>query len=123
MIVYKDSVVKRVQTVGSTIKSVSIVSRVALKEDCRSVDQRIADWYSPKDSEYYLKYVTKLAVNSFAIDATQYGDLLALSNADFQQGTPLSSTCGQSIVFGIHQQYTPSFFSNAEEAIKEEKQQ
>jgi hypothetical protein len=44
------------------------------------------------------------------IDATQYGDILVLSKADYEQGTPHSSTCGQSIVFGIHQQYPLSNF-------------
>jgi len=50
------------------------------------------------------------------IDATQYGDILVLSKADYQQGTPSSPKCGQSIVFGIHQHYPLSYlFSHQDE--------
>ena len=43
----------------------------------------------------------------FVIEASQYGDVLVLSNATYQQGIPQKDTCGQSIVFGIHQIYNP----------------
>lgn len=47
-----------------------------------------------------------LKVNYFAIEATQYGDLLVLTKAPFNQGTPNNDACGQSIVFCLHQEYS-----------------
>lgn len=84
------------------INGVSIITHTPLKEDCRSADLRIQDWYTYGDNEYYNKTLTDLRVTKFVIEATQYGDVLVLSNAEYQQGTNRSSKCGQSIVFGAH---------------------
>ena len=50
----------------------------------------------------------------FVIEASQYGDVLVLSNATYQQGIPQKDTCGQSIVFGIHQIYNPQELTSEE---------
>lgn len=47
----------------------------------------------------------KAKINGFVIEGSQYGDLLAVSNSTYKQGTPTSSSCGQSTVFGFQQIY------------------
>lgn len=51
--IFYNSVVKNVDRVGSAIRSVTITSHTPFKEDCRSADQRIEDWYTYGESEYY----------------------------------------------------------------------
>ena len=74
--------------------------------DCRTIGQTIRDWYSPENSTYFEKTLSTLTVSSFVIEGSQYGDVLALAKAAFMQGTKYSDTCGQSIVFGILEEYT-----------------
>ena len=45
-----NSFVTAVEKRGSQITKVTVVTREPLKEDCRSADERIADWYSAKGS-------------------------------------------------------------------------
>ena len=68
----------------------------------------IADWYTREPSQYYRKNVYNAKINGFVIEGSQYGDLLALSNATFLQGTPKSPYCAQSFVFGFQQIYPQS---------------
>lgn len=100
--------IKDVSALGSTITSIQIITRKQTKEDCRPADARIKDWYSTSESEFYSKSILDLKVNKFIIEASQYGDILVLANAGFLQGNQHSSTCGQSIVFGLHQEYSNS---------------
>lgn len=97
--------IKNVDKVANQIRSVNIITRNVLKEDCRSANLRIQDWYTYGDNEYYEKVENTLKINKFVIEATQYGDILVLSNTDYLQGTNRSTICGQSIVFGVHQEY------------------
>lgn len=54
-------------------------------------------------------------MNNFIIEATQYGDVLVLSNASYMQGTANKSTCGQSIVFGVQETLGTNSTSRIEE--------
>ena len=83
------------------------------------------DWYHPDQSDYYRKSVRVLTVNSggFVIEASQYGDALALADAAFSQGIPSNDTCGQSIVFGVHEVYgnQRSLKEGQKRSLKEDK--
>jgi hypothetical protein len=51
--IFYNSVVKNVDKVGNSIKSLTIMTHKPLKEDCRTADRRIEDWYTYGDNEYY----------------------------------------------------------------------
>ena len=76
----------------------------------------LTDWYSPAPSKRFDKRVIKFAANFEArrstvfIDATEWGEVLALSGAPYLLGAEpedgsleSNDRCGQSIVFGFVQ--------------------
>lgn len=65
--IFYNSIIKNVDKVGSVITGVSIITHEPLKEDCRSADLRIQDWYTYGDNEYYNKTLTDLKVGKFVI--------------------------------------------------------
>jgi hypothetical protein len=60
-------VIKNVDKVANQIRSVNIITRNVLKEDCRSANLRIQDWYTYGDNEYYEKVENLVKINKFEI--------------------------------------------------------
>ncbi len=90
------------------------------REACRYFSEIVEDWYTRQPSQYYRKVVSKITVNNFVIEATQYGDVLVLSNATYLQGTINKSTCGQSTVFGVQEIYPNQTSTEINKNIREE---
>ncbi|KAL9643031.1 hypothetical protein ABK040_010722 [Willaertia magna] len=75
----------------------------------------IRDWYDEKESNRYEKNLLSFSNSSVYIEASEWGELMALSNASFLQGLSErydgdvsgigTDTCGQSIVYGFAQKY------------------
>ena len=107
--VFYQTVPTAVHVENSTISTVDFVRR-ELKPFASegTFSEEVEDWYSPKDSATYRK--TLMSINSqVVVDATEFGDILVLSRADFVQGNELSEsttdsrdTCGQAIVFPFY---------------------
>ncbi len=109
-----NSVVKRVRKAGEKISTVTVIRR-SPKPGVRhggfdlnlSADMR--DWYSARESKRYRKEVIELGSDAgpIVIDATELGDVLALSGAPYLQGVEgadgdvhsANDTCGQAMVF------------------------
>jgi len=115
LVVLKNTVVKRVVMGGGNITRLVAVQRtpragVAWGGYDRLPSQDLADWYDERASARYDKQVIELASGydrpAVFIDATDWGELLALAGASYVQGvessegaTAADETCGQSIVF------------------------
>ena len=112
---FKNTVVKRVVVGGGNITRLVAVQRtpqagVAWGGYDRLPSQDLADWYDERASARYDKQGIELASGygrpAVFIDATDWGELLALAGASYVQGvessegaTAADETCGQSIVF------------------------
>lgn len=67
----------------------------------------IRDWYAPSESAKFTKRVVNFDLDGAVfVDATEWGEVLALSTADYVQGVDTSDgaldtddTCGQAVVF------------------------
>ncbi|MCA2958697.1 MAG: FAD-dependent oxidoreductase, partial [Silvanigrellales bacterium] len=69
----------------------------------------LENWYSEAEDDSYSKeIVTFLAVgkNPVVIDATEWGEVLALSNARYDIGIEGNENCGQAIIFPLAMQLT-----------------
>jgi len=120
--VFRDAVVKRVLANDSAITSITVVQRtprdgVAWNGYDRLPSEDLADWYDPRPSARFDKRVFRIDdshkdVNSMVfIDATEWGEVLALAEAPYLQGveqvdgeTQSNDRCGQSTVFGFVQE-------------------
>jgi hypothetical protein len=112
--IYRDTVVKSCtfdQPQGR-IQSVTAIRRVPQSDlPHRGYDQlpsaNLVDWYSPRDSARFAKTVFTFNAAVF-IDASEWGELLALSRASYRIGLdgddPTAERCGQSITYGFVQQ-------------------
>lgn len=109
-----NTVVKNVTVKNRTLVKVTGVQRFARPGTSplkRRYSEVIEDWYSTKDSELFTKRIVQLVptpdANPVVIDATEFGDVLVLSNASFHQGVEspyetsryTSDTCGQAFTF------------------------
>ncbi|TWT35641.1 tricarballylate dehydrogenase [Posidoniimonas corsicana] len=124
--VFRDTVVKSVTTdkANRRITGVTAIQRlprpgVAANGYDRLLSEELADWYSVAPSERFDKHVYVFSAGAdrqtVFIDATEWGEVLALSGASYLIGAedpekPLagSSACGQAITFGFVMRYHSS---------------
>ena len=117
LIVFRETVVKQVEVNDSRSRVRSIVAiqrfpREGLAANGYDVlpSQDLADWYSATRSDRFAKQVHRFTSkdngSTVFIDATEWGEVLALSGADFLQGVEDvdgqlkgDSTCGQATVY------------------------
>jgi hypothetical protein len=114
--IYRNTVVKRVErdTVDGKVVALIAIQRtprpgVADGGYDRLPSQDLVDWYSETPSERYEKHVLRFEGQVF-IEATEWGEVLALSQVDYLQGVDSEDgslngddTCGQATVFGFVQ--------------------
>jgi hypothetical protein len=97
--VYRDTVVKSVETTGDgkRIASITAIQRkpkpgVLHNGYDRLPSQDLADWYSPQDSDRFSKQMLRFGADVGAkrppvfIEATEWGEILALADAPYLQG-------------------------------------
>ncbi len=118
LVVFLETVVKRVELDDSGTKVTALVG-IQRKSTSgsgyvRLPSQDLAEWYSAADSERFTKQVLRFGSTNnkplVVIEATEWGEVLALSGTDYLQGTEDvegrpggDDTCGQSIVFDFIQ--------------------
>ncbi|MBX3432091.1 MAG: FAD-dependent oxidoreductase [Pirellulales bacterium] len=121
--VYLNTVVKRVETDGDAIVSLTAIRRtpragVTAEGYDLLLSQDLAEWYSPADSARFTKEVLRFAAraNSPAatvfLEATEWGDLFVLADAPYRQGCEpaedapdFDDTCGQATVFDFVEEF------------------
>jgi hypothetical protein len=128
LVVFRNTVIKSVEVDSAShrIRSITAIRRspkadVAAKgyDHLPSVD--LTDWYSPKPSERFEKEVLTFPIlradgrSAVLMDATDWGEVLALSDAAYNQGVEKKDggregfdTCGQATVFGFVQRINGS---------------
>ena len=113
--VFLNTVVKAVETKDRQIISLTAINRTPTKGTGyeRYLSEDIRDWYSANDSAQFRKtsltFKGRNGTMPVFIDATEFGDLLVLSNSPWLQGTEQfdgaitndNDTCGQAIVYPI----------------------
>lgn len=119
LVVFLNTVVKSVETTsdGSRILSITAIRRTAKPGIPRDgydwlPSQDLRDWYSPKPSDRFDKEalhftsIDQPGKSTVFIDATEWGEILALSGAPYLQGVEDrdgssngNDRCGQSTVF------------------------
>lgn len=110
--VYRETVVKRVETDGRRVVAVHAIQRTprdGVDGYDRLPSQELADWYSSEDSARFTKREHRFAGAVF-VDATEWGELMALADAPMLQGVETTDggvdgddTLGQSTVYGFVQ--------------------
>jgi len=107
------TVVKEVDRDGATIRSLTAIERTPLTADDPPLSEQIADWYSVAPSASFDKRVLRFVGPDqrapVVIDATEFGDVLALSDAPYLQGIEevdgstdvADDTCGQATVYPL----------------------
>lgn len=128
LVVYRETVVKSVDVDQATgqVRSLTAIQRapragVAAAGYDRPLSEDLPDWYSPEPSPRFTKTVLRFAAtpapgqSTVFLDATEWGELLALSGGDFLQGVDRvdgerggDDTCGQSIVVDIVERIDPT---------------
>ncbi len=117
LVVFSETVVKQVEldATGSKIKSFLCVRRIPRKGLAsngydRLPSKELSDWYSKQPSGRFVKEILRFsapAENSVVfIEATEWGEILALSNTQYLQGVEYeegepsgNDSCGQSTVY------------------------
>lgn len=120
--VFKNTVVKSVQTRDQKITAVTVIHHRLVGVAPLRLSDQIRDWYSAGDSASYAKSVFTLKAPDrstsggqpyfpVVIDATEWGEVLVLSGAPYLQGmerndhAPVGQgsqeTCGQAIVYPL----------------------
>ncbi len=117
LVVFPETVVKRIvlDETGTRIKSLACIQRkpqpgVNAGGYDRLPSEDLADWYSPTSSDRFAKTVLLFEKSSSQpivfIEATEWGELLALSGADYLQGVESAegekgghALCGQCTVY------------------------
>jgi hypothetical protein len=123
--VFRETVVKRVtlNADGTRIESFDCIGRrprggLQAGGYDRLPSQDLEDWYQPTDSDRFTKqsirFVSRLDRPTVFVDATEWGEVLALSGKDYLQGIedsdgslhnlPGGDTCGQAIVYCFAQE-------------------
>jgi len=120
LIVYRDTVIKRAEFDRDGRRLIGVVAvrrtpRAGVADGGydRLLSQDLVDWYSVHDSQRFTKETLTFRAPVF-VDATEWGELLALAEADYRIGTdevtalsqadPEEKLCGQSTVFGFVQE-------------------
>eukprot|EP00731_Ephydatia_muelleri_P014007 Em0007g1317a len=109
--VYTMTVVKSAHSSGDTITSLTAITRSpkpGVDPWNQTLSDAVSEWYSPDDSSFFSKVTTQLQASVF-VDATELGDLLAVSGASFAQGwetpdefsTETTDTCGQAMTYTV----------------------
>ena len=122
LIVFLDTVVKQVEvdSAGQRMIAITAIQRepkIGNGYD-RLPSQDLADWYSADESDRFRKSVLRFGAKGdkppVFVEATEWGEVLALSGADYLQGTEDvegepggEDTCGQSIVYDFIQELHP----------------
>lgn len=120
--IFKNSVVKSVQTASQKITAVTIIHHRAVGNPPVRLSDQIRDWYSANDTAVFTKTLFTLKAPNrttssgqsyfpVVIDATEWGEVLVLSGAPYLQGmerndhAPVGQgsqeTCGQAIVYPL----------------------
>lgn len=131
--IFYDTVVKSVvkdRSVTGPISSLTAIRRTPVNGNSAAnatagyevfLSEQLEDWYSPEDSARFRKRTIEFQGRSgrlpVVIDATEFGDVLALSTSSFLQGVEVSdgsrdildSTCGQATVFPFIEKYNPTY--------------
>ena len=119
--IYRSTVIKRAQVnqTSSEITSIEVVQRLLKKETlCEGYDkllhEDVLDWYAESNSTRYNKRLMKFTGKVF-IDASDWGELMAVSRAHYIQGLAEqfdgdssgigNDRCGQSMVFAFTDKY------------------
>jgi len=120
LVVYRNTVVKNVavDTLSRRITSITAIRRTP-REGVeqggydRLPSEDIPDWYNPEASSRFTKevFVFPATKTTIFMDATEWGELLALSGANYLQGIESvdgkqgDDRCGQSTVYGFVERY------------------
>lgn len=125
LVVFRETVVKRVglSADGTRVESLECIVRrpragLAARGYDRLPSEDLADWYSAEDSPRFTKetvrFVSRADRPTVFIDATEWGEVLALSGKEYLQGVeasdgslaalPGGDTCGQATVFCFAQE-------------------
>ncbi|MEY2986791.1 MAG: hypothetical protein RJB13_312 [Pseudomonadota bacterium] len=120
--VFKNTVVKSVQTSSQKITAVTVIHHRKVGTAPLRLSDQIRDWYSSTDTAVFAKSVFTLKAPErttssgqvyfpVVIDATEWGEVLVLSGAPYLQGmerndhAPVGQgaqeTCGQAIVYPL----------------------
>ena len=138
LVVFSNTVVKHVEldSTGSKIKLLLCVHRIphdglAFRGYDRLPSQDIPDWYSTQPSARFQKELVRFEAPSSKrivfIEATEWGEILALSGAEYLQGIEYvdgeragNDTCGQATVFALVQEFhaEPQWQKNPTENAK-----
>lgn len=110
--VFRETVVKQVETDGRRITAIQAIRRTphaGVAPYGRLPSEDLADWYSPRDSPRFAKQTLRITGQVF-LDATEWGEVLALSGAPYLQGAesaennhPGDDRLGQATVYGFVQ--------------------
>lgn len=89
--VFYETMVKKVETKDDKIVSLTAIQRFVRNNiSCKGYDvfpsEDIPDWYSYEDSSRFVKKILLFKHFKVIIDATDWGEILALSNAPYLQG-------------------------------------
>lgn len=121
--IYRNTVVKSVEVDPSNRRILSVIAiqrtaKPTVEADGydRLLSQDLPDWYSPTPSDRYDKQVRTFSANAsrstIFVDATEWGELLALSGASYLVGTEHkdgdlhgNDRCGQATTFGFVMRY------------------
>lgn len=115
LVILRETVVKELEIDGQRLLALTAIRRTANHPE-RSYSAlpstEIPDWYSRVPSERFNKEIIRISGGKSVvfIDATEWGELLALSGSSYLQGVELregeldgNDRCGQSVVFGFAQ--------------------
>ncbi len=114
--VFYNTVVKDVERSGARIQGLTAIQRTLRSgQSVGFLSSELADWYSPANSTQYTKQTLSITGRVF-IDATELGDVLALSDAPYLQGVETvdgsfeiqDDRCGQASVFPLVARYNAS---------------
>ncbi|QDT68560.1 tricarballylate dehydrogenase [Planctomycetes bacterium MalM25] len=110
--IFRETVVKRVEADGrrtTAIVAIQRTPRAGVDGYERLPSEELSDWYSPEDSARFKKRTLRFEGAVF-IDATEWGELLALADAPYLQGAEPSEDAlagddrlGQATVYGFVQ--------------------
>ena len=115
--ILRNSVVKSVETEGAQVVSLTAIERTPLSVEIAAYDRLLSedlpDWYDPAPSARFDKRVHRFDLRgAVVIDATEWGEVLALSDAPYLQGhehaigIPAGADiAGQATVFGFVQEF------------------
>ena len=115
LVILREAVIKQVETKSRRIVACEVIQRfprTSVGGYDRLPSQDLDDWYDPEPSPRFDKKQIRIRADEATVfvDATEWGELLALSGSDYLQGVERAEgslesmdRCGQSTVFGFAQ--------------------